>query len=180
MEEDKDGMSSEVPVRFLCCVTHTDDVIKGFFGKYRYLSNFHKCEISYKGRLFPSSEHAYMFAKLAYPTLEDYEHVISLTCRQVKKWGQTITLRDDWEKGFKFRAMHEILSYKFSDAHPNLRDLLLATGGAYLEETNNWGDVVWGRDIDKGGKNKLGQILMAIRSALQMQRLFWDEYMTTP
>lgn len=174
-EEDRDGMSTEIPARFLCCVEHSEHIIKGFFGKYRYLSNFHICNVMFRGREFPSSEHAYMYAKLAEPTDIDYHHVLGLTCRMVKKWGQTITLREDWEKGYKFRAMHEILEDKFSDSNPDLKDLLLSTGSAYLEETNNWGDVVWGKDIDKGGKNALGQTLMAIRSNLQMQRLFWDE-----
>ncbi len=174
LEEDRDGMSTEIPARFLNCVTHSEHIIKGFFGKNRYLSNFHKCNVWYKGREFPSSEHAYMFAKLAELTEADYEHVINLTCRMVKKWGQTITLRDDWEKGFKFRVMHQILEYKFGDDNPDLKDLLLSTGSAYLEETNNWGDVVWGVDIDKGGKNRLGQILMAIRSRLQLEQLFYE------
>lgn len=174
-EEDKDGMSSFIPARFLCCVEHNENVIKGFFGKYRFLSNFHKCEIWHKGREFPSSEHAYMFAKLETPTEVEYQHILTLTCREVKKWGQTITLRPDWEDGYKFRAMHSILENKFSAQNPDLKDLLLSTNGAYLEETNNWGDKVWGVDLEKGGKNALGKILMAIRSKLQMEELFWNE-----
>jgi predicted NAD-dependent protein-ADP-ribosyltransferase YbiA (DUF1768 family) len=41
----------------------------------------------------------------------------------------------------------------------------------YLEETNHWGDVFWGVDKDKGGKNNLGIILMHIRNIFKYHEL---------
>jgi ribA/ribD-fused uncharacterized protein len=166
-------MSDEIPERFKNCVTHDDKQIRGYFGPYRWLSNFHLCTVVHNGKEFPSSEHAYMYAKLQHPTQEDYDKIILMSCRDVKNWGQTVTLRPDWSV-YKFRAMYEILCSKFTD-NPELGDLLLATGDRYLEETNNWGDVVWGYDINKGGTNRLGKTHTTIRSALKLAQLFGDE-----
>jgi predicted NAD-dependent protein-ADP-ribosyltransferase YbiA (DUF1768 family) len=59
--------------------------------------------------------------------------------------------------------MEDLLRQKFQN--PYLKNKLLATGNAEIEETNSWGDVFWG--ICKGvGENHLGKILMKIRSEL--------------
>ena len=42
---------------------HNDKFIKGFFNEYRWLSNYHVCDIEYEGRLYTSSEAAYQSAK---------------------------------------------------------------------------------------------------------------------
>ena len=53
---------------------------------------------------------------------------------------------------------------------PSLRDKLIATGDAYIEETNNWGDEFWG--VCHGfGENMLGKILMEIRKEIVDDRL---------
>jgi predicted NAD-dependent protein-ADP-ribosyltransferase YbiA (DUF1768 family) len=55
--------------------------------------------------------------------------------------------------------------YKFThDA--KLRQKLLATGDAILEEGNDWGDQVWGV-VNGVGKNRLGKILMKVREELR-------------
>ncbi len=53
--------------------------------------------------------------------------------------------------------------------NPQLREMLLATGDKYLEETNHWGDKYWGVDYKTGvGFNKLGVILMDVRDRLKI------------
>lgn len=101
---------------------------------------------------------------------DSYELISSMTCAEVKAWGQTIVLRPDWED-YKFEAMHDILCCKF-DQNEDLAKRLIATGDALLEETNCWGDVVWGRDINKGGKNALGNTLSRIRNRLILENHF--------
>jgi len=60
--------------------------------------------------------------------------------------------------------MKSCLQEKFSD--PLLRKKLLATGNATLIEGNTWGDTYWG--VCKGkGQNKLGKLLMELRSELR-------------
>ena len=41
-----------------------EEEIKGFFGDYRWMSNFHQCPVMWNGKIFPSSEHAYQYAKV--------------------------------------------------------------------------------------------------------------------
>ena len=42
---------------------HTETLIKCFFGDYRWLSNYHMCEVQYEGRTYTSSEAAYHSGK---------------------------------------------------------------------------------------------------------------------
>lgn len=53
---------------------------------------------------------------------------------------------------------------------PNLQEKLLATGDAYLEEGNTWGDRIWGT-VDGQGENRLGQILMQVREEARQGKL---------
>ena len=46
-------------------------VIAGFRGNYRWLSNFERCDILYKGILYPSTETAYQAQK----TMDSYNFV---------------------------------------------------------------------------------------------------------
>ena len=60
--------------------------------------------------------------------------------------------------------MYEIVLAKFSQ-NEYLKRRLLETGNALLIEGNDWGDTYWG--VCNGrGKNKLGKILMRVRTEL--------------
>lgn len=61
--------------------------------------------------------------------------------------------------------MEEIVREKFTQ-NTELADKLLATGDAYLEEGNTWGDRIWGT-VNGSGANRLGVILMQIRAELK-------------
>ena len=61
--------------------------------------------------------------------------------------------------------MYDAVYAKFTQ-HEELKELLLSTGDTKLiEHTEN--DAYWGDGGDGKGKNKLGLILMKVRSALQ-------------
>jgi predicted NAD-dependent protein-ADP-ribosyltransferase YbiA (DUF1768 family) len=47
-------------------------VIKEFKGDYAFLSNFYLCRVPYGGRVFPSSEHAFMSMKSLSTTWKDH------------------------------------------------------------------------------------------------------------
>ena len=64
------------------------------------------------------------------------------TPAEAKAEGRKLKLRDDWETA-KFVVMEEVVRLKFA-THADLRERLLATGDALLEEGNTWGDRVWG------------------------------------
>jgi len=136
--------------------------IRGFFGPFRFMSNFVPCIVELDGLQFASTEHAYVAAK----TLDQTKRLeISLveTAGQVKRLGRKIKLRADWEE-VKIDIMRDLLIQKF--AQEPFKSQLLATGDAYLEETNTWNDMFWG--VCEGvGYNTLGWLLMEIREDLQ-------------
>lgn len=138
--------------------------IKGFFGEYRWLSNFSPVTIEFAGFWFPTVEHAYVAAK----TLDrNAQEIISglNTPGEAKRFGRTLVLRYDWEK-IKLETMKGFLEQKFG--YEPYANSLLATGDAYLEETNTWGDTYWG--VCNGiGQNNLGKLLMQIRNDLRKQ-----------
>lgn len=141
--------------------TNRDDGIYGFFGDYRFLSNFHMVDISYGGMTFPSTENAYQAVKSLDPIVR--QKFVAIRPVEAKRLGMTVKLRSDWES-VKEEIMYDLNKAKFRV--PYLKELLLATGDKYLEETNNWSDTFWGV-CDGKGKNKLGHILMKIRKELK-------------
>lgn len=143
----------------------TDTGIYGFFGKYRPLSNFDITPFTHDGLVYKSAEHAFHCAK----TLDkDWFTLIfnAATPSEAKKLGRQCPLRSDWND-VRFDIMRSITFSKFVNS-PALRKLLLSTEDKYLEETNDWGDSFWGFDLQKGGKNYLGHILMSVRNELRI------------
>ena len=140
---------------------HDDKQISGFFGEYRWLSNFEECLVWYEGMQFPSSEAAYQAAKTTNPDLR--KRFSLLPPRQAKDEGQLLDLRPNWEK-MKVQVMYDILTTKFN-CNKELFEKLMATGDRWLTETNHWGDKFWGKDYATGdGGNQLGLLLMRIRN----------------
>lgn len=141
----------------------TPDAIYGLFGKYRCLSNFHEFGFWHDGLHYHTSEAAYMAMKT-----EDLEirHFFSTlkTGKEAKQFGREIQLRDDWDD-YRLHAMYQVLLSKFTQ-DLNSAEVLLSTGNKYIEETNWWKDVYWGK-CGGIGKNHLGQILMSIRDFLR-------------
>jgi N-glycosidase YbiA len=148
---------------------HDEYNIKGFFDKFRYLSNFHICDIWFEGKLYPSSEHAFQAAKCI--NIQDRNKFVKIpdaegnhwgvTCADAKRLGKIVALNPNWDN-IKYDVMSSICFEKFY-RHKELRDRLVNTWDKYLEETNAWGDVYYGVDIHRGGQNNLGKILMKIR-----------------
>lgn len=144
-------------------IVHDENNVKGFFGDYRFLSNFHVADVWYEGILYPSTEHAYQAAKTLDINVRK-EFLLNLTCGKAKDKGQVIGLRENWQS-IKYDVMFAVVFDKFY-RHPELRELLLQTENKYLEETNHWHDTYFGV-CDGVGENVLGKILMQIRSAIR-------------
>lgn len=136
----------------------TKPSIRYFDGDYRFLSNFYEQPVVYNGLLFLNSEAAYQSQKCADPN--QIHKFCNLNAGLSKKAGRNVTLRSDWDT-HRFIAMMGVLESKFSD--PGLKEKLLATGDAHLEEGNTWGDRTWGT-VDGEGSNYLGEMLMALRA----------------
>jgi ribA/ribD-fused uncharacterized protein len=140
--------------------------IAEFQGPYRFLSNFWPAEIEFEGLKYPTVEHAYQSAKTL--DVNERRRIAALpTPAEAKAAGRALKLRDDWER-VKFDVMEQCVRQKFT-RHADLRQQLLDTGDAALEEGNTWGDRVWG--VYQGqGENRLGKILMKVRDELRRER----------
>ena len=78
--------------------------------------------------------------------------------------SRRIKMNRNWDSK-RDNVMLEAVRAKFTQ-HEDLKELLLSTGDAVLiEHTEN--DSYWGDGGDGSGKNRLGKILMKVRSELQ-------------
>ncbi len=135
--------------------------IYGFFGPYRFLSNFAFVNVELDGEVYSSTEHAYQAAKSLDP--EARAQIQRMTSpSDAKKLGKLIRIRPDWDD-VKWSVMYDLSCQKYAQAP--FTQQLLDTHPLHLEETNTWGDRYWG--VCRGsGQNQLGRILMSIRSTL--------------
>lgn len=141
--------------------------IRGFFAEHRWLSNFFGGGFEVDSLFYASNEHFYQASKAG--CVEDHEYVRSSpTPGMAKHRGKRIPLREDWEK-VKIDVMKKGLFAKF-EQNPDLKQKLLDTGVAYLEETNTWGDTFWGKCNGKG-HNHLGEALMELRELYRMEKI---------
>lgn len=137
--------------------------IECFSGENRFLSNFHPSRIDLGGYVYPTAEHAFQSMK----TL-DVEWAARIrnaySPGRAKAMGRMCPIRNDW---FYIRdsKMLMVVYEKFKQNFKE-RDLLLNTGSADIYEGNTWGDVYWGV-VNGVGENKLGKILMQVRSMFQ-------------
>ncbi len=133
--------------------------IAEFQGEYRWLSNFWWVGDT-------TVEHQYQAAKY----LNADQAGIILDCptpAKAKRLSRLMTnWRPDWEQ-VKVDIMLNLLRWKFSQ--PDLKEKLLATGDALLEEGNTWGDAFWGVCPPNSGNgyNWLGRLIMQVRDELR-------------
>jgi ribA/ribD-fused uncharacterized protein len=152
--------------------SHNDKEIKGFFGEYRFLSNFWPAKVFLDDEEYKFTENAYQAAK--------YKKELRSKLKECSPKEAIIFVREnpigqytaeEWNK-IKLGIMRKLLLQKFDKKlNPENYKKLKETGVKYLEETNYWDDKYWGvnkNDIsEKGiGENNLGKLLMEIRSNL--------------
>jgi hypothetical protein len=139
--------------------------ISNFNNEYSFLSNYYSCQVFYEGMKFLSAETAFQAAKTC--CIGERNKFVNLQPNEAKKLGRKIKLRVDWED-IKQGVMYACLKSKFSD--PALKQKLLDTGDAELEEGNWWNDTYWG--ICNGvGENHLGKLLMKLRKELAKENI---------
>lgn len=139
-------------------------------GEYDFLSNLFKREIEFEGYIFPTSEHAYQFGKFHnikarnWAMKGPYPHLVAIVSHglfgfdMVEKWNE-----------IKIDRMRRVLTAKFLQ-HSDLAEKLINTKDAILIEESSF-DNFWGCGPKGKGKNKLGYLLMEIRSKLQQNKL---------
>lgn len=150
-------------------VTHDDKQIKGFFGPdYFFLSCWYPTKVIFDGIEYPSAENAYQAQKVV---TEHRASFATMSAEESKKAWKDYPLADecaaDWDAR-KADVMLKVVAAKFAQ-NSDLRKKLLDTGDKYLEELNWWRDFFFGVDIEHGGQNVLGKILMLVRLQLSKQ-----------
>jgi ribA/ribD-fused uncharacterized protein len=137
--------------------------IRSFRGNHAFLSNFFPSRFCIDGKWYETNEHWFQSNKACNEA--GHERVrLAPTAVAAKKIGHFIKIRADWNR-IKDDVMLKGLKAKF--AIPDLREKLLATGDAAIEEANSWNDKIWGVDINTGkGENRLGKMLVTIRDEL--------------
>lgn len=119
------------------------DLIIGFDGAFRFLSNFYLCDIVYEGFRYPSVEHAYQAAKSTDPEVKDALAQLRSPAT-AKKMGKLLPLRPGW-KTARIHVMRELVTIKFGPRNPYLVDALRDTNGMELWHGNDHHDNFWGR-----------------------------------
>lgn len=141
---------------------HKDGEIRGFFGQFRFLSNFFILEngVTFEDLTYPSTEHAYQAAKWPHNQRTQF---LDVSAGGAKKLGREAPKFDarKWNKK-KVELMRALVFQKFQN-NPKLRKMLMAMEGYVLEERNSWQDKFWGTDENGIGENHLGLILMSVR-----------------
>lgn len=132
---------------------------------YYIFSNFSSFAVEWKGKLYPTSEHAYHSEKF------DDEN-IKEEIRNCRSAHESFKLANnykhlyinDWDN-IKVGIMKEILLEKVKQ-HPYVMKKLIDSGDRELIE-NSWRDDFWGWGSNKDGRNQLGKIWMEIRNEIR-------------
>lgn len=140
----------------------SSEPIATFRGEHSFLSNMSNSPIKIGDNVYPSAEHAFQAAKTTIKSERDAILKAS-TPAEAKRLGRKVTLRENWNQK-REEIMEEIIRQKFKQ-NESLAKKLIETGDRELMEGNTWGDKFWGV-VDGNGQNKLGKILMKIRSEL--------------
>ncbi len=132
---------------------------------YGAFSNFSKHGFVIDGKFWPTSEHYFQGQKFAGT---EHEEIIRLPpapkVAADRGRERNRPLHEDWND-VKEDVMRRALQAKFT-THPALRDLLLATGDQKIVE-NAPGDFYWGIGRDGTGQNRLGVLLVELRTILR-------------
>ncbi len=138
---------------------------QGVMARYFPFSNFSRHPITIDNVVWRTSEHYYQAMKYNDPALRERVRAC-VTPREAAAIGRdrTLPIRPDWEQ-VKEDVMRVALRAKFTQ-HASIRRLLLDTGDATLvEHTRN--DRYWGDGGDGSGRNRLGALLMELRTQLR-------------
>lgn len=153
--------------------SHNEKEIKGFFGEYRFLSNFWPAKVIFDGDEYTASENAYQAAKYK---KDQRDYLKKCSPKEavvfVRENIEGAYTKEQWDN-LKFQIMRSLLVQKFDkNLNPENFKKLIETGDKYLEETNYWEDTYWGVSksniSEEGiGENNLGKLLMEIRDNLK-------------
>ena len=141
-----------------------NDNIAGFFLSGNYVfDSYAPFQIEWRGKLWPTAEHAFQAAHFFDTNPELAEQVrLTKSPREADDFANENKQFDDpnWREK-RVAIMEEIVRAKH-DQHQLIQDTLRETGNKPIVETND-NDAFWGWGSDGNGENTLGKIWMKLR-----------------
>jgi DNA-directed RNA polymerase II subunit RPB2 len=134
--------------------------------KYKEFGTYFPMKLVIEGKMWPTVEHYFQAMKYVNNPVYQEEIRKAKTPAAAKKLGKSAeaTMREDWNTN-REAVMMTANKEKFSDRHPQLKQLLIDTGDAILLNASPQ-DNFWGIGRKRQGRNKLGKILMQLRGEL--------------
>ncbi len=135
--------------------------------QYGFLSNFSSHSIEMDGYEWSTVEHYYQAQKFSDERIKQ-DILKAKTPDKAKHIGHNMKhhVRSNWDLE-KYNVMKCAVMKKF-ETHSDIRKLLAATGDEELIE-NSKSDFYWGCGWNRTGENRLGEILMEIRTRLHVK-----------
>lgn len=133
--------------------------------EFAILSNFAPVAVQFRGKEYPTAEHAFQAAKFLDTDPQWSEQIRQAeTPAKAKSKGKSRShpITAEWEE-IKVDVMSEILYHKLAD--PAVESALRATGEQEIVEQSPW-DYFWGTGKSGKGKNVLGKLWMSLRQSL--------------
>lgn len=147
----------------------TADTVYWFSTAFDPLNNWSANAINILGKTFSTVEHAYHYRKFSETSPEIADQIFAApspwAAMQIDREHQE-ERRKDWNE-VKVDIMTELIRAKAAQ-NQDVTDCLLKTGDKKIVENSPW-DSFWGCGPDGNGQNKMGEILMLVRSEIQAQ-----------
>jgi ribA/ribD-fused uncharacterized protein len=139
--------------------------IRFYTPKFYVFNNFSPHAIEFRGKIYPTSEHAYQAAKCTDPQgQEEIRQARSpLLAKQLANETYRAAKDPDWDSK-KVAINEEILRAKLSQ-HPEAQEALKESGNEDIVEDSPT-DYFWGAGADGSGQNMLGKLWMKLRNEL--------------
>ncbi|MFT5706038.1 MAG: GTP cyclohydrolase II [Oceanospirillaceae bacterium] len=129
-------------------------------------SNFSQHAVYLHSKIWRTTEHFYQAQKFNDPALKECVRSAAspMLAKQIASQLESHHLQANWHN-VKEKVMWDALAAKFTQ-HPELKELLLSTRERKIaEHTHN--DSYWGDAEDGSGLNRLGELLVQLRSQLR-------------
>lgn len=142
------------------------DIVGFFLNGWYVFDNFSAFQVEWRGKVYPTAEHAYQAAHFIEANPELAEAVRKCRSpRLASDFANQYSEYDDpnWKEK-RLLLMEEIVSAKLNQ-HDYVKDLLIKSGSRIIVEMND-DDSFWGWGSDKNGQNHLGKIWMKLRDEL--------------
>ncbi len=143
----------------------TSGEIVAFYEREFYcFSNFSSFQVEWKGKIWPTSEHAYQsshFFETAPRLVKDIFTAKSAHEAFKIARANTNKISKDWNER-KILVMEDIIRHKL-EQNPYILHKLLQTGNREIVEDSPK-DSFWGWGPDRKGRNELGKIWMKLRT----------------